>query len=317
MGKEINRRSFLKKSTLLGAAAVGGGALSQLIDGTINQAWATEKSDICSIIGENYFDNTLAAIEQIGGIGQIVAKNARVGLLVNAVRGHPGTDVHPDVLLAVLSLCRQAGAGELRLLKGLSHNYWSRSPRAKEHEKIISSLKIADNFVKVDNPKGIFLKEVHVQKDLLECDVFINISLAKNHAGTCHTGVLKNFMGACPHDPTNRFCHFGSDPDSENEEWYANAEFLSQCIADMNLIRKPDLCINDSIEFLTTNGPFGPGEIGRKDAITIGTDPVAVDAYSVRHLGLKPKDVIMIGMAASHGIGTDDLKSLKIKEITI
>ncbi|MEE9442609.1 MAG: DUF362 domain-containing protein [candidate division Zixibacteria bacterium] len=315
MSKKINRRSFIKKSTAIGAAtAIGGATFSQLIDGAINQARADEKSDICSIIGKNYFDNTLTAIEQIGGIGQFVTEGAKVGLLVNAVRGHPGTDVHPDVLLAVLFLCHQAGAGELKLLKDLSDNYWSNSSRAKEHDKIISSLKIADNFIKVENPKGISLKEVHVQKDLLECDAFINISLAKNHIGTMHTGVLKNFMGACPHNPTNRFCHFGSD--TETEEWYANCEFLSQCIADMNLVRKPDLCVNDSIEFLTTNGPFGPGEIGRKDAITVGTDPVAVDAYSVRYLGLKPKDVIMIGMAADHGIGTDDLKSLNIKEIT-
>lgn len=314
MSKKINRRSFLKKSTTLAATvAVGGSTLPKLLDGTINQAWASEKSDICSIIGKNYFENTLTAIEQIGGIGQIVKKDASVGLIVNAVRGHPGTDVHPEVLLAVLSLCQQAGARELTILKGLPNNYWNKYSRAKEYEKVISSLKIADNFVKVDNPKGISLKEVHVQKELLDCDVFINISLAKNHVGTFHTGLLKNFMGACPHNPTNRYCHFGANDDSD--EWYANAEFLSQCIADMNLVRTPDLCVNDSIEFLTSNGPFGPGDLGREEAITVGTDPVAVDAYSVRYLGLKPEDILMIKMAAAHGIGTNDLKSLKIKEI--
>ena len=31
---------------------------------------------------------------------------------------------------------------------------------------------------------------------------------------------------------------------------------LSQCIADLNLVRQPDLCISDATEFLTGNGPW-------------------------------------------------------------
>ncbi|MCU0288649.1 MAG: DUF362 domain-containing protein [Acidobacteria bacterium] len=41
----------------------------------------------------------------------------------------------------------------------------------------------------------------------------------------------------------------------------ADIRHLDQCIADLNTIIKPNLCIVDATEFITTNGPFSPGNL--------------------------------------------------------
>jgi hypothetical protein len=68
---------------------------------------------------------------------------------------------------------------------------------------------------------------------------------------------------------SNQFFHAGSGAKSE----YADVPFLAQCVADLNTLRKPDLCVADATEFLLTNGPAGPGELRRLDKVILGTDP--------------------------------------------
>jgi uncharacterized protein (DUF362 family) len=150
--------------------------------------------------------------------------------------------------------------------------------------------------------KGRSLKEAEISRVLLECDVFINVPIAKHHSGSNFTANLKNVMGACARS-TNKFFHSSGD------------KFLSQCIADVNLIRQPNLCIVDATEFITNNGPAGPGEIKKAQKVVAGTNCVSVDAYCATLLGFKPADLLMIRYASEHGLGEIDLKKLIIKEI--
>jgi len=107
------------------------------------------------------------------------------------------------VLLAALTMCAGAGAKELWLLKGVPSGYWKRSDRAAKHQPVIDSAKASEQDNKVVKiTKGVALTEAHVDRRLLEADVYINISIAKHHAGSGFTGALKNAMGACPHEPT-------------------------------------------------------------------------------------------------------------------
>ena len=123
-------------------------------------------------------------------------------------------------------------------------------------------------------------------------------------------------MGACS-SSTNRFFHQGSGKGGllRYFRYYDDIEFLSQCIADVNSIRKPNLCIVDATEFITTNGPSGPGELKKAQKIVAGTNCVSVDAYCSTLLGLQPDEVLMIRYASEHGIGEMDLKKLTIKEV--
>jgi uncharacterized protein (DUF362 family) len=192
--------------------------------------------------------------------------------------------------------------------------YWKRSTHADAHAREIGMVKgTSDRFRDVEIPRGVALKHAEMRQALFDCDVVINLPIAKHHAGTGFTGCLKNMMGACS-GSTNRFFHNGSGASEE----YGDVAFLSQCVADVNLVRKPDLCVCDATEYLVTNGPAGPGELGRAQSVVAGSDPVAVDACAAQSfLKLRPERVAMIQKASAHGIGRIDWEKLQIRTATV
>ncbi len=87
---------------------------------------------------------------------------------------------------------------------------------------------------------------------------------------------------------------------------YHNKEYLAQCIADLNRVRKFDLYVVDVTEFITTNGPSGPGDIKKANYVVAGTDRVAIDTYCCRYLDRNPQDEIMIKKAYDSGSDIGD-----------
>jgi len=168
-----------------------------------------------------------------------------------------------------------------------------------------------DNFKPVPIPAGKALKEARILAEFFNHDVFINIPVTKDHAGNKFTGAMKNLMGL--NSPaSNRSFH--------RENWKTDQgaiEHLDQCIADLNTVIKPALCLVDATEFIITNGPFGPGEILRPRRVVAGTDPVAVDAYCAGLWGLNPREIIMIQRGHDHKLGEIDLKHVRIKEVSV
>lgn len=313
MTRDRTRRWFLRTSTAAGiSVGLGAPVLSEFL--SPSSAFAGEHPDLVAMTGGDPFANTVAAVDGIGGMSRFVKPNSRVVVNANTSFKLPGSNVEPVVVLATLKMCFDAGASEVWLAKGGKPGYWERTPRAGEFAQLIENTKVSErDFEVVEIPGAVALKEAHVDRHVLEADVYLNVSVVKNHAGTNFTAALKNAMGPCPHDPTNSFCHFGSAP-PERDKFYANVDHLSQSIADLNLIRKPDLCVVDATEYLMTNGPGGPGELRRSDTVVAGTDPVAIDAYSARFVDLKPEDIKMIAMAQQLGVGTADLEQLRVEE---
>jgi len=308
MGNKISRRTFLKTGTAFGVGSVIGGSVIPDLAAVVENP--REVTDLAIVNGENYFENTMKAVRMLGGIGRFNVKGAKVAVLVNSSFSNPGTIVNPDIAIAVIKMCFDAGAREVTGIPNTGERYWNRSSLAEKYGKELEELRSAGPYIKVKIPGGTALKEAEVAKGLLDCDVFINIPIAKNHAGTHYTGVLKNMMGACPYS-TNSYFHMGKD--GKAAKAYEDVDFLSQCIADLNLLRKPDLCVVDATEFITTNGPFGPGKLKKLHNIVAGTDRVLVDAYCCTFLGLEAKNVAMITMARQHQLGSTDVDAAKIK----
>ena len=313
--KEICRRSFLKKTTLLGASTFLGESLFwRLIkenpDGALAEA---VMPDIVSVKGKDYFANTIKVVEQLGGMKTFVRKGDRVGLLVNSPFKNLGASVNPDIVLAAVQMCYDAGAKEIRYLKDPHRGYWNRTALSKKNAYLTKRLKYesGDN-VKVDIPEGIALKDAKVTKDLFECDVFINISITKHHKGVHFTGTLKNMMGLCPFT-TNSYFHFGT----LKLGWYRDIDHLSQCIADLNLVRKPDLCLSDATTFITENGPWGPGKLKKLEMVVGSLNRVSLDAFCCRLLGFEPEKILMIRKASQHDLGEMNLQKMRIKALTV
>ncbi len=313
MSKIINRRSFIKKSALIGTTSVVG---SIVLPGVFNgYANANTDIDLAAIKGENYFENTTKAVDFIGGMKKFVPNGSKVGLLANSPWKNIGTYTNPDIVLAVIKMCYDAGAKEIVSIEGASDEYWNRGSLTHKFKEEIKSLKSAGkDYAKVGLKKAKNLKEASVKKALLECDVFINIPITKDHNGTRFTGCLKNMMGASAYDPTNHFIHFGNTGKSWKDGGYKNVPFLSQSIADLGLVRKPDLCISDATEMILTNGPAGPGKMNKPQCVVAGTDWVAVDSYCTKFLNLEGSKILMLKAAHKLGLGEIEINKLVVKE---
>jgi uncharacterized protein (DUF362 family) len=293
-----------------GAAMACGPALGGMWPRVCSAGAAIESADLCAVVGADPYQGTLKAIEQLGGMGRFVPKGATVGLLINHQFRNPGAHVHPDVAAAVVALCWESGAKSVLSLKDERFGYWPRQGRAAVAARRLTAC--SGQYVTVEVPRGQALRKAEVVKEFFSADVLINVSVAKDHEGTRYACVLKNAMGALTYT-TCQFFHFGHGKGG----WYGDVEFLSQCVADLNLLRKPDLAVADATTVLTSNGPFGPGKLAKPQTVVAGVSAVSVDAYCTRFLGLDASRVGMIARSAALGLGETDLSKVKLREFSI
>jgi len=309
----MDRRNFLYR----GSGLVAGGLLLNLVP--LRLLGNNSFPDLCKVKSSDYYAATLRVVHELGGIKRFVPQGSSVGFLINSAFEEPGTYPHPDIALAMLFLCWEAGAKEIIMLQPVSNDYWRRSEKYSRHRFIIDELEQVktnefpavyneDDFRIRETISGaVVLKDVEIIKKISEVDVFINIPILKHHATTILTGALKNMMGLTTRK-TNVTFHLGSGKRND-------PEYLAQCIADLNLVRKPDLTVADAIEFITGNGPSGPGPLTRLDVVIAGTDPVAVDAFGAGCLDMAAADIITVQKAYELGIGEMDLSKLTIMDI--
>jgi uncharacterized protein (DUF362 family) len=308
MPKKISRRSFMKQSAAIGASTI---IAPSLISST---ASAHGEDAIAVVEGDDYYSNTIKAVEALGGMGHFVSKGKKVAILANPQRNNPGAFTKPPLVAAVVEMCKEAGAAEVACISWLPAQNWKATGLTKVVEDGGAKLTVVDSkdeslFTPVSVPMGKALKEARVMTELSKYDVLIDMPITKDHAGNKFTGTMKNLMGL--NSPkSNRTFH--------KEDWQTNIDsitYLDQCIADLNTVIAPDLCVVDATEFIITNGPFGPGEIHKPKKIVAGTDRVAIDSYCCTLWGLEPKDIIMINKAYEHGIGEMDLGKIHVNEL--
>jgi uncharacterized protein (DUF362 family) len=315
MKKKITRRTFIHQGTRAGAVSILGHTLLQDLYGEEGKERVPERPiDIAVVKGDDIAGMTVKAVDLLGGMKQFVPAEASVCILPNAQSHNPGTHTHPDMVRAVIKMCRQAGAKAVNCLSWLPRKNWDLTGLAQAVEEEGASLKLVDRkdealFRGVKLPDAKILKEGRVMDMFYDHDVLINLPITKDHAGNKFTGSLKNLMGLTSPKTNLRFHtgHFKND----------DIDHLDQCIADLNTIIRPNLCIVDATKFIVTNGPFGPGELQAPGKIVAGTDPVSVDAYCCALRGMEPGDIIMIKRAGEHGLGEMDLTKKHIKEIDL
>ena len=311
MVKKIGRREFVKRTAQISfSAMIGGSVLSQF------SCSQTGACDVAVASGSDYLSNTSKAVELLGGMEKFIKKGSRVAILPNTQSRHPGSYTKPDVVRSVIRMCKEAGAAEVNCLSWLTPKHWEDSGLDKAVKEEGANLKLIDRddeslYKAVPIPKGVALKEARVMKEFFNNDVFIDMPITKDHAGNKFTGTMKNLMGL-NFRVNNRTFH--------KENWTTDLsaiEHLDQCIADLNTVIEPTLCVVDATEFITTNGPFGPGKLIKPQKVVAGTDRVAIDAYCATLWGLEAKDIIMINKAYEHKLGQIDLQKVKVKEIQV
>lgn len=316
MTKKIGRREFVKKTAKIGfSAAIGSSTIYQIMNSS-PRAFGKENIDIAVVSGSDYMNSTTRAVELLGGIEKYVPKDSKVAILANTQSRHPGTYTKPEIIRAVIRMCKKAGAREINCVSLLTMKHWEGTGLAQVVEEEGVNLKLVDRddeslFKPVPIPDSKVLKEAQIMKEFFNNDIFINIPVTKDHAGNKFTGTMKNLMGLNS-SKSNRSFH--------KEDWKTNRssiEHLDQCIADLNTVIKPDLCIVDATEFITTNGPMGPGKLVKPQKVIAGIDRVAIDAYCTTLWGMNARDIIMINKGYEHKLGEINLQKVKIKEIKV
>jgi len=314
MKKNISRRKFIKNTTKAGAAVAAASALPGLTSCSL-----FNPADIAIVNGDNYYENTIEAIKMIGGMEKFVPKGSKVGLLINSDFDVLGAYVNPDISIAAIKMIADAGAEEITCLQVVKEEYWQRSSHYEDHKELLETLKSVetntfpaeyneDDFVKVPNIEGAkSLVDTEVAKKWLECDVFINIPISKHHMTTFLTGALKNIMGVSTRKANITFHLNGPERN--------DPVFIAQCIADQHLLKKTNLCIIDSTEFIIDNGPSGPGILEKPNKILAGSDIVALDALASTILGYEPEEILCVVQAHETGVGDMDYSKLNIVEV--
>jgi uncharacterized protein (DUF362 family) len=159
---------------------------------------------------------------------------------------------------------------------------------------------VAGKFTKVPIPLGISIKDWSVYQDVLATDVLIDVPIAKHHGSAGLTLGCKNLMGTIQ---ARSMMHSS----------------LHQRIADITSLIRPDLTVIDAYRILTRHGPTGGNLDDVKLAKTViaSADIVTADAYACTLFGKTADDIGYVRMAAEMGIGTKDLASIRIEELTL
>lgn len=167
---------------------------------------------------------------------------------------------------------------------------------------------------------------LNVSKVALECDYMISLPLMKTHCikGIGITGALKNNFGLLASRDRILLHSAQKIPLRPVRRLVKGKRDINLAIAELNVIRKPDLFIVDMIDTLVKANEVRHGGIEKHVGVMLaGRDPVALDCLGLELLkkvdpGLrkkkKPEDIPAIKYALELGVGSRELKKTEIKE---
>lgn len=310
----MKRRDFLRNLGLAGAATIlpvqGLQAITHL-----TSLESDTTPDLIALMGGAPEMMLAKAIGEAGGIGKYVKKGDRVVIKPNIgwdKAPEMAANTNPQLVGALVSMCMVAGAKEVLVFDHTCDN-WKASYTNSGIEKAVRDAggkMIPGNdegmYQEISLPNAVILKQVKVHKAILDCNVWFNMPVLKNHGGPKMTVSMKNLMGIVW---DRRFFH---------------ANNLHQCIADIATIKqKPALNIVDAYRTMKTNGPQGKGlaDVVETKALFLSKDMVAVDTAAIKFFSqireMNLDDVQYLAMAQTQKVGTMDLASLNVKRIKL
>ena len=298
----MTRREFLKWSASSLVAALVWGTLGR------KTAWPELPPHLSVVTGGTAQQRVEAAIKALGGINRFVRPGNRVVVKPNigwAITPQQGANTDPEVVAAVVGLCRKAGARQVVVIDHTCSNYlmyYRQSGIEAAAKQAGAEVRPADQvkyYRQVNIPGAKILRSPLVLNEILDCDVLINLPVVKVHGGPTVTLSMKNLMGVV----WDRGMIHSTD--------------LNQTIADLSLAVKPKLILLDATRILTSNGPTGPGNVQTLNQLVAATDPVAADAYGAKILGFAPEKISHILIAHQMGLGEIYLQSLRVKNVKL
>ena len=235
-------------------------------------------------------------------LGQKVTALQRVGVYVPG-----GKAAYPSSVLMNIMPAKVAGVDEIIMVTPPGKD-GKVTPTtlvaAKEAGAKVMPAHLESYYKPIDLPKGQKMKKAKVHEAILNCDVWINVPILKNHGGANLTISMKNHMGIVW------------------DRGFFHQNDLQQCIADIcTLEKKAVLNVVDAYRIMKTNGPRGRSEsdVVLAKGLFISPDIVAVDTAAakffnqVREMPLDTVGHLAKGEALK--IGTMNIDQLNVKRI--
>ncbi|MBM3240362.1 DUF362 domain-containing protein [Candidatus Poribacteria bacterium] len=264
-----------------------------------------EKIAIKKIRNGNISEAIESAIELIGGLERFISQGDKVLIKPNLTtdKSHEfGVTTNPNVVEAIVYLARRAGAKDIVIGEGTmvglnTADVFEALGYCDLAKRIGVSLVDLNTdemkVVKIPNPRVI--DSIHVPKTYLQSDVVVNVPLLKTHICAVATLSLKNMKGVIPQSDKRRLHALG----------------VNDGIVDINKVLKQHLIIVDGVRGQEGLGPISGTPVDM-NLIIAGTNPVSVDAVCAKIMDINPRNVLHIRGAAEAGLGTLDLRRMRI-----
>ncbi len=330
---KFNRREFLKRAGLVGAGLTLAGCTHETTDNlptpfsaVTQESAQPEKAATEAPAGSEqptYGDVHLAvargddvaemvkrSLSAIGGIERFVPKGGNVIIKPNICTDYYsyeyGATTNPVVVATLVNLALSAGASRVRVMDnpfgGTAASAYKRSGIEEAVTAAGGKMEVMNKnkFRSAEIPDGVDIRKWDFYQEILDADAVIDVPIAKQHGTTGLTLGCKNLMGTI----LNR------------GQIHAN---IHQRIADLVSRIRPTLTVVDAVRTLMHGGPTGGNlnDVRMTKTVIASADIVAADAYAATLFDKQGSDIGYIQAAANMGLGTLDLDSIKIEEITV
>lgn len=249
---------------------------------------------IYEIFGTDAHKMTVSLMEA-AQIADMIPKGASVALkpnLVVAASPENGATTHAGVLSGCIEYLQAHGFQNISVIEGSwVGDQTGRAMKACGYDKVCERYNVPFYDLKKDRTQQVQtpLRPMQICCRALDADYLINLPVLKGHCQTVMTCALKNCKGCLPDAEKRRF----------------HTEGLMRPIAALAAALRPQLTIVDSIcgdlNFEEGGNPI------HTNRMYLGTDPVQIDAYGCRLMGLSTDDVPYIALAERWGAGSTQI----------
>ena len=247
-------------------------------------------SAIYQIYGSDAHQMT-KALMQAADVASRIPAGASIALKPNlVVAAHPdsGATTHPGVLSGAIEYLQSCGFADISVIEGSwVGDRTERAYRVCGYDQVCKAYNVPfydlkrDETVQVDTKVG----PIAVCRRAYEADYLIDLPVLKGHCQTVMTCALKNLKGCI----------------SDREKRHFHTLGLHKPIGALAAVLRPHLVIVDSIcgdlDFEEGGTPV------QTNRMMLGFDPVQMDAYGCRLLGISTDEVPYIAYAEKWGAG--------------
>ena len=213
------------------------------------------------------------AIDLIGGLDKVISNGDRVTIKPNLNTADPyPASSDPDFIKALGEVILEAGASKLEIIDSARMRLSTRTIAQeigldKVAESLDATLIFLDEheWVKVDFPRGKYMKSGHIGKPLLDIQKLVAAPCIKTHFLARFTASMKGFVGWV----------------RARDRMKMHARRLEYKIADLASYFNPDLIVMDARTCFVTGGPIS-GSYSSPGVFLASGDMVSIDVEGVK-----------------------------------